>query len=855
MASKFFRKVRKAILHPQLYLEDAYKNKLKREGIIWESNSKVGSVKSEIKYSIISAVYNVEKYIEVFVESCEHQTLLPHEIILVDDGSTDNTADAIKPLLLKYKNIVYIRKSNGGQSSARNRGIEIASGEYLTFIDPDDFIDSHYIQEVDKCIKENRSDLVNCNIIIYREARKRYTNNHFLKDAFSREDAKNFDSNHIPPQIVLNNVARSFFKKEIIDKHQLRFDESLREFEDGKFAIDFIRSQKVIISHCKAARYYNRRRADESSTMQNSWKGKHAFDVVFDNGYSYLVERYLKVNPEDKFIQLSLFAQLVWHIKHFINAPKPSFLTHQEFEEYKEKFFKYFDYIDSDVIYDYVYCGIGYKEQVGILGYFQNKLHICNCLYFDTLDGDLAKFHFYVNPHADADIKITSNRKVISPLYVKTTETKIWGDDFYHEVSFWVNLKGLSEVSFEISNRKTKIRIKNKWHKGAIDVNAFNEGGQKRFSFPFNSSFKCWMVCDRFEVADDNGEHFYRYLLKEHKEQNAYFLLNRNSPDWDRLEQEGFKLLAFGSLKAKIFSKYCDVFISSQCDSRQISFFKKSCKFVFLQHGVIKDDISAWLNKYKIDLFVTSTKQEFSYIAGKGPFKFSPKEVVLTGLPRFDSLVELNRKSSLTKRTIVVMPTWRRGLVTGITNNSDAGRQVNEAFIDSKFYRNWQNFLSLDYLKGLNDKGCRIVFWPHINMIDSLNVFKLPDYIEVRTAKDSSIQETFVDSDLFITDYSSTAFDVAYIKKAIIYYQFDQDEIFSGMHTYQKGYFSYNSDGFGPVATDQDELIELVKNIVDKGFVPGDLFMKRIDGTFDYSCESNSSKIFTEIQRRIYKRS
>ena len=102
------------------------------------------------KFTIISAVYNVELYLDDYIQSLVNQRLdfeTNIDVILIDDGSPDNSKDIINKWVKKYpNNIFYIRKKNGGQSSARNLGLKYVKTEWVTFIDPDDFIHKDYLE-------------------------------------------------------------------------------------------------------------------------------------------------------------------------------------------------------------------------------------------------------------------------------------------------------------------------------------------------------------------------------------------------------------------------------------------------------------------------------------------------------------------------------------------------------------------------------------------------------------------------------------------------------------------------------------------------------------------------------------
>ncbi|EIK8629652.1 glycosyltransferase family A protein, partial [Campylobacter jejuni] len=127
------------------------------------------------KYSIICPIYNVEKYLDDFFKSIINQRLDFKKniyLICVDDGSTDNSAQIIKKYQKKYpKNIIYLYKENGGQASARNLGLKYLKENdlntpWVTFTDPDDFLDRNYFYEVDKNIKKHKDDdicMVSCN--------------------------------------------------------------------------------------------------------------------------------------------------------------------------------------------------------------------------------------------------------------------------------------------------------------------------------------------------------------------------------------------------------------------------------------------------------------------------------------------------------------------------------------------------------------------------------------------------------------------------------------------------------------------------------------------------------------------
>lgn len=115
------------------------------------------------KVSIIVPVYNVENYITYCLESLVNQTLDDIEIIIVNDGSTDNSEIIIKNYEKKYTNIIYLKKENGGLSDARNYGMKYANGEYIAFLDSDDFVDKTIYEKMYEKAIEEKADYVECN--------------------------------------------------------------------------------------------------------------------------------------------------------------------------------------------------------------------------------------------------------------------------------------------------------------------------------------------------------------------------------------------------------------------------------------------------------------------------------------------------------------------------------------------------------------------------------------------------------------------------------------------------------------------------------------------------------------------
>ena len=176
-----------------------------------------------IKISIIVPFYNVENYIEKCLQSLVNQTLEDIEILLVNDGSQDNSEMIAKQFVEKYPNkIIYLKKENGGLSDARNYAIPYAKGEYIAFLDSDDYVETNMYEEMYNKAKEENLDYVECDFLweypdkTLESKGKQYNNK---KEMF------------IHTRVVAWN---KLIKREIVQDNHLEFPKGYR-YEDVEF--------------------------------------------------------------------------------------------------------------------------------------------------------------------------------------------------------------------------------------------------------------------------------------------------------------------------------------------------------------------------------------------------------------------------------------------------------------------------------------------------------------------------------------------------------------------------------------------------------------------------------------------
>lgn len=840
------RKLRKLLRDPKLFFVDMYKKRItqvKRYLPIKRAGKN--------QYTVVAAVYNVEKYLDDFFSSLTKQRLnfKKHiQIILVDDGSVDKSAEIIQKWQQKFpQNIRYFYKENGGQASARNLGLQYVETDWVTFIDPDDFVSPDYFYKTDTFLRKNANiSIVGCPLVFYFEDKDMVKDTHPLKYRFAKGDVV-LPLSNLKDHLQLS-ASTAFFKIDNIRNAHISFDEAMKpSFEDAKFVTDYILNTDLSTNAAFLSKisYFYRKRSDGSSTLDGAWQNPLLFSRVIEKGcIEILKTAKKKFGNIPEHIQRIVLYHIIWYFGRIVN--KPAALSHLN-EEQKKHFIallhEMFSYIDEKTILRFNLAGTWFFQKVALLGLFKNTAPKSQIAYIE--DFDLKKKQILVKYFSNFPIieQWMINGKEIFPKYQKEVVYDFLGSLYTKEYRTWLPCHDMGDLELFLAGKKAKLTFSGKQFDKLPIETVFT-------SFKQKSTIKsnAWILMDRDNQADDNAEHLYRYISENHPKQDIYFALKKTSSDWKRLEQDGFNLLEFGSSAFESKLKDCAKIISSHVDGYITHYFKDNSlldkDYVFLQHGITKDDLSGWLNTKKIACFVTATNPEYhSIVDNTTAYKFGKKEVKLTGFPRYDRLLINNNTES---KQILIMPTWRSSIVG--TYISGTERTRNPDFMKNNYAKHWHGFMNHAILKELNDQGYQIVFAPHPSIQEYMDEFTVPDFIKIYSYSEGNIQSVFQNTSILITDYSSVAFDVAYLNKAILYYQFDYDEVFSsGNHTYQKGYFDYNRDGFGAVAYNETEILAALKDLVDNQAKVPDLYQTRIDKTFQFRDSNNCERVYQAI--------
>ena len=236
------------------------------------------------KITIIVPIYNVEKYLREALDSVVNQTYKNIEVLLIDDGSTDNSSKIAEEYTKKDNRFILIHQENKGLSGARNTGLENATGKYIMFLDSDDFFEPTSCEDLYNCIEKTGADYAIGNYTNTNEDGKKWSKPVFDKEKYSAFKLSIKDYTH-SFYIMNSGVWNKIFRKTFLDKLKIRFVEKLPA-EDAIFTTYcFIHSEKVFYT---PENVYNYRLRDSNSISTNCSKSyflgiNKAYRIIYDN--------------------------------------------------------------------------------------------------------------------------------------------------------------------------------------------------------------------------------------------------------------------------------------------------------------------------------------------------------------------------------------------------------------------------------------------------------------------------------------------------------------------------------------------------------------------------------------------
>lgn len=292
--------------------------------------------------SIIVPIYNAEKYLTECIESLVNQEYQEIEILLVDDGSTDKSPEICRAYEKNDHRVRYIKKENGGVSSARNEGIRLAKGEYLTFVDSDDYLDGNIIGLAVKLMNESNADMVgwNASIVHNKEIRKakeiRFCQNDFANIYLAL--ISNYESECYCGDYI-RAVWGKLLKSSAIRENRISFSEKLYIGEDAVFLMEYVQHIQNAVLINEFGYYYR--------ILPNSAVRRYKGDLYDQSIMQIRMMEKLVQNESNELIECSMCV-LQWTLLHDLlnnssNSP-------QKKKDYSDVY-KWYEYMRESQIY------------------------------------------------------------------------------------------------------------------------------------------------------------------------------------------------------------------------------------------------------------------------------------------------------------------------------------------------------------------------------------------------------------------------------------------------------------------------------------------------------------------------
>ena len=834
---------------------------------------------SEFKFSIIIPTHNSAEGIGKTLNSLINQTLdfeKNIEAIIVDNNSIDNTKRICEKFTCEYpKNIRFFENDC---QIAKNIGLEKANGKYVGFLENNDYLSENSLKDVLKFFNDSPDvDVTTVPIYYYKNNRKERYLDYAVKKTSTANLLKEPEKAQLlgPSTFIRKDAIKTFF---------------LNDFNEYISFLNDILINNPNLGICKEASYYMKYIEEKMLPTEDRYLDFDEYDDFVENNLNNIVskskEKFLKM---PKFIQYELLNQINWIFS----------MEQSKYELDLSKFKKIVELIDDEIIFDNLLLEEEMKPALFMTKYDNNlnedimdKLKL-NTVFIDVYDIINNKLnilaHIKNNYERDVKVYVNGNSIPIKKVRFPQNDNYSLGHRYLYDYSFEAKIPLSTtkkyEIEFKSKNKKLnidfsrpcnfskiigyaktkhylsvhkddKIVIKKKnglsWilqeakttfrllkNRDTEFLKAFPFRLAYMLGYPFLKNRRIWFYMDRPDESDDNGLHLFKYAIKKDDGITRYFILSKDNDDYEEIKKIG-KVIPYKSIRHRFLGLFVENIITSHPDNGIIYPFWGGYPYfagllksnnIFLQHGILKDNISTWLNKSSMNLsfFLVSSTKEFSSIFNH-PYNYGENVVQLKGLPRYDNL-----KNIKNKKQIIIMPSWRRNLTT----------KSNEYIQETEYFKRFNSLINNERLiQKAKEYGYEIIFRPHPNVYNFINLYDENDYVKIDYDK-TKFQVLFNNGSLMITDFSSVAFDFAYLNKPVIYYQYAHDYHFN----VEDSFFDYETMGFGEICKREDELVNLIIEYMENDCKIKDMYRKRIDDFFIFKDRNNCKRVHEAIEK------
>ena len=832
------------------------------------------------RFSLISAVYDVEPYLDEFIASIEAQGLPASEleVIVVDDGSTDGSLARLEAWRdASSIPVTVLHQPNAGQGAARNRGLAVATGEWVSFPDPDDVLEPGYLRALLRFADANpRVEMLGAAIRVLHDVDGSVTDDH--PRAWQFQAGTRLVDLTEEPEVFPQTASRASFRLDTLRATGLTFDEELKpNFEDVHFSAAYLLAlPRPVAGLVAEARYRYRIRVAGSSTMQHAYLDPRRYTTVLDRGYLDLIAR-AREHAGDGSVPAWLQHLLLYDVTFYLRENDrlisrvrfPAELAapfHQRIGEVARA-------LDPAVVA--AHRGESFTttyRDLLVHGYRPEPWHAdpVEITASDAVRGLQQVAYRYTGPPPEERFIVDGTER--TPAFAKRR-----GLVYYDRLLMEERIAWLPAGRLEVALDGTPVGIARggrRLRPGASAkplapvpappapgigarvrrrvVPRYVRARGRRFD-------GAWLLADRIGAAGGNAESLLVSLL-EAKVGNPWLVVERASPDWARLSAtHGERLVAMGSSDwallvanaswALVSVREPDVIRAPEILGHVM---RPHLQLGLLGDGVAVDDGSRQLRPGTVDLFLTTTPAETAaFVADGTPFALTAKEVARTGMPRLDRLRAL-ADGAVSPDLVLVAPDTRDWLTVPLdAEHGRIDRLARPTAGASDYAKRWRALLAAPGLaEAAAQAGLRVGFLPHPDLASVLDASWLPVGVELLPAVGDSLPAQLARAAVLVTDYRPLAFDIASIDRPVAYYQFDAAERGIGDLRGRSATYDYARDGFGPVVTDAAALVEAVADALAHGPGVASPYAERIATAFPDRATPAWARVVEAIRER-----
>ncbi len=844
------------------------------------------------KASVVIPVYNKGEYLKECINSLISQNEdIAFEILLIDDGSSDESIKIEKEYADKYNFIKLIPIEHGGVSKARNRGIKEASGKYILFLDADDSYSPGVIRKATDYF-DRVYDETDCVVLrVSHYVMGKPIKPHFRYMILTHTGI--YDLNDFP--FAFNTTINIVVK----NNKKVMFDTDLEFGEDQKYNWDIVK-EKLKIGYCAEAEYiYNR---NTSSAVMTRRYAINIFEPFIKCWKSLLKEYHPGEAP--KALQAMIMTEMMFRLEQ--NCLFPYSYRGQRRQKAISEVQFLLNNIDTDIIMNHPrmakyhkFYWVNWKTNVKKELLLQNdqalvlvdnqillsetkiniavkKVEIEDGIFelFGVLESGLFNYIPETRPRIIADIngkrlEVEVFDSAESCYRSKTRTNYFYGFRFQFPADKNFSLKFIVEIGINsfgtfLSGRRYKrtkktnrilllrngkiieiddelITVRNASVIESGKVRYLNSEGKSAGAKAYRvcsaalrrTKKRIWLYNDSAAIKTDNAFLQFQHDWKKKDGIDRYYVFDGDISDYlgHFTPDQHKNLVEFGSKKHKILYLSAEYVLTSFSDQKPKCPFSnvamrdysdiRGPEIIYLQHGVCLPDIR-WLQSAesnKADKIVVSAEFEReNYVS---MYNYKPEDLLPFGMARYD-IVDRDAKP---QNRILFAPSWRAYFVS----SDSAHREVNNyVFENTNYYKNFMRFLNSPELSELLEKyDFTLDLRLHQNMRKGLeNISFSSDRIRM-----ADLNEHIENYKVFITDFSTFAFDFVYLKRAIMYFIPDITEVRSGMHTFRDFGLPFE-EWYGDVTFNPEDALKALEKLLEQGAIPEEKYRQRMDDCF-----------------------